>query len=150
VVERTFVMIKPDAIGRRLIGKVIGRYEAKGLKLVALKMQIVPKDLAKKHYAEHKNKPFYPALVEFITSGPTIQMVWEGEQAIGVARKLNGATNSREADIGTIRGDYGLTVQKNIVHASDGPETAEREIALYFAPSELWGYSQPDEAWLHE
>ncbi|MEA3364564.1 MAG: nucleoside-diphosphate kinase [Candidatus Hydrogenedentes bacterium] len=144
------MMIKPDAIGRRLIGEVIGRYEAKGLKLVALKMQIVPKDLAKKHYAEHKNKPFYPALVEFITSGPTIQMVWEGEEAIDVVRKLNGATNSRKADIGTIRGDYGLTVQKNIVHASDGPETAEREIALYFAPSELWDYSQPDEAWLHE
>lgn len=150
MIERTFVMIKPDAVGRRLIGEVIGRYEAKGLKLVALKMQIVSNELAQKHYAEHENKPFYPSLVEFITSGPTIQMVWEGEEAIAVVRKLNGATNSREADIGTIRGDYGLTVQKNIVHASDGPETAEREIALYFDPSELWDYAQPDDAWLHE
>lgn len=150
MIERTFVMIKPDAVGRRLIGGVIGRYEAKGLKLVALKMQIVSQELARKHYAEHENKPFYPALVDFITSGPTIQMVWEGEEAIAVVRKVNGATNSREADIGTIRGDYGLTVQKNIVHASDGPETAEREIGLYFDSSELWDYSQPDDAWLHE
>lgn len=150
MIERTFVMIKPDAVGRRLIGDVIGRYEAKGLKLVALKMQIVSQELARKHYAEHENKPFYPALVDFITSGPTIQMVWEGEEAIAVVRKVNGATNSREADIGTIRGDYGLTVQKNIVHASDGPETAEREIGLYFDASELWDYSQPDDAWLHE
>ena len=150
MVERTFVMIKPDAVGRRLIGEVIGRFEAKGLKLVGLKMKIVSQELAEKHYAEHHGKPFYPGLVEFITSGPTIQMVWEGEEAIAVVRKVNGATNSREADIGTIRGDFGLTVQKNIVHASDGAETAEREIALYFEPSELWGYSQPDESWLQE
>jgi len=143
-------MIKPDAVGRRLIGEVIGRYEAKGLKLVGLKMQIVPKALAERHYAEHRGKPFYPGLLDFITSGPTVQMVWEGEDAIAVVRKLNGATNSREADIGTIRGDFGLTVQKNIVHASDAAQTAEREIALYFEPSELWDYSQPDEDWLQE
>ncbi len=150
MIERTFVMIKPDAVGRRLIGEVIGRYEAKGLKLVGLKMQIVPKALAERHYAEHRGKPFYPGLLDFITSGPTVQMVWEGEDAIAVVRKLNGATNSREADIGTIRGDFGLTVQKNIVHASDAAQTAEREIALYFEPSELWDYSQPDEDWLQE
>ncbi|HEO71141.1 MAG TPA: nucleoside-diphosphate kinase [Candidatus Hydrogenedentes bacterium] len=148
--ERTFVMIKPDAVGRRLIGEVIARYEAKGLKLVGLKMQIISRELAEKHYAEHHGKPFYPALVDFITSGPTVQMVWEGEEAIAVVRKINGATNSREADIGTIRGDFGLTVQKNIVHASDAAETAEREIALYFGPGELWDYSLPDEAWLRE
>ncbi len=150
MIERTFVMIKPDAVGRRLIGEVIGRYEAKGLKLVGLKMQIVPKALAERHYAEHRGKPFYPGLLDFITSGPTVQMVWEGEDAIAVVRKLNGATNSREADIGTIRGDFGLTVQKNIVHASDAAQTAEREIALYFELSELWDYSQPDEDWLQE
>jgi nucleoside-diphosphate kinase len=143
-------MIKPDAVGRRLVGEVIGRYEAKGLKLVGLKMQIVSRDLAEKHYAEHHGKPFYPGLVEFITSGPTIQMVWEGEEAIAVVRKLNGATNSREADFGTIRGDFGLTVQKNIVHASDSVKTAEREIALYFESSELWDYALPGEAWLKE
>ncbi|HOD52669.1 MAG TPA: nucleoside-diphosphate kinase [Candidatus Hydrogenedentes bacterium] len=150
MVERTFVMIKPDAVGRRLIGEVIGRYEAKGLKLVGLKMQIVSRALAEKHYAEHLGKPFYPGLLDFITSGPTIQMVWEGEEAIAMARKLNGATNSREADAGTIRGDFGLTVQNNLVHASDAPDTAKREIALYFEPAELWEYSQPGEAWLRE
>ena len=150
MIERTFVMIKPDGVGRRLIGEVIGRYEAKGLKLVGLKMQIIARELAEKHYAEHQGKPFYPSLVDFVTSGPTLQMVWEGEEAIAVVRKLNGATNSREADIGTIRGDFGLTVQKNIVHASDAAETAEREIALYFGPEELWDYSLPDEAWLRE
>ncbi len=150
MIERTFVMIKPDAVGRRLIGEVIARYEAKGLKLVGLKMQIISRELAEKHYAEHQGKPFYPGLVDFITSGPTVQMVWEGEEAIAVVRKLNGATNSREADIGTIRGDFGLTVQKNIVHASDAAETAEREIALYFGPGELWDYPLPAEAWLQE
>ena len=141
-------MIKPDAVGRRLCGRVVARYEAKGLKLVGLKMQIVSRELAEKHYAEHKGKPFYEGLLEFITSGPTIQMVWEGTEAIAVARKLNGATNSLEADFGTIRGDFGLTTQKNIVHASDSPETAGREIALYFNENELWDYAMPDGHWL--
>ena len=136
--------------GRRFIGEVIGRYEAKGLKLVGLKMQIVSRALAETHYAEHRGQPFYAGLIEFITSGPTVQMVWEGEDAIAAVRKLNGATDCREADIGTIRGDLGLTKQKNIVHASDARETAEREIALYFQPSELWDYPLPDAAWLQE
>jgi len=150
VIERTFVMVKPDGMGRRFIGEVIGRYEAKGLKLVGLKMQIVSRALAETHYAEHRGQPFYAGLIEFITSGPTVQMVWEGEDAIAAVRKLNGATDCREADIGTIRGDLGLTKQKNIVHASDARETAEREIALYFQPSELWDYPLPDAAWLQE
>lgn len=148
VVERTFVMVKPDGVGRRLCGAIIGRYEAKGLKLVGLKMQVISQELAASHYAEHKGKPFYPPLMEFITSGATIQMVWEGEDAINVVRRMNGATNSLQADVGTIRGDHGLTVQKNLVHASDGPETAAREIALYFRPDELWDYAMPDEHWL--
>lgn len=148
MVERTFVMLKPDAVGRRLIGDIVRRYEAKGLKLVALKMQIVSQELAAQHYAEHEGKPFYPSLVEFITSGPTIQMVWEGENAVEVVRKLNGATNCLKADVGTIRGDFGLTVQNNLVHASDSPETAVREIGVYFAPSEIWNYSLLDEHWL--
>ncbi len=147
-IERTFVMIKPDAVGRRLCGEIIRRYEAKGLKLVGMKMQIVSRQLADKHYAEHQGKKFYDSLVAFITSGPTIQMVWEGENAVAVVRKLNGATNSAEADFGTIRGDFGLTVQNNLVHASDSPDTAKREIGIYFTEDELWDYSMPDGHWL--
>ncbi|MBX7255659.1 MAG: nucleoside-diphosphate kinase [Candidatus Hydrogenedentes bacterium] len=147
-IERTFVMIKPDAVGRRLCGEIIRRYEAKGLKLVGMKMQIVSRELADKHYAEHQGKKFYDSLVAFITSGPTVQMVWEGENAVAVVRKLNGATNSQEADFGTIRGDFGLTVQNNLVHASDSPDTAKREIGIYFAENELWDYSMPDGHWL--
>lgn len=147
-IERTFVMIKPDAVGRRLCGEIIRRYEAKGLKLVGMKMQIVSRQLADKHYAEHQGKKFYDSLVAFITSGPTVQMVWEGENAISVVRKLNGATNSQEADFGTIRGDFGLTVQNNLVHASDSPDTAKREIGIYFSDNELWDYAMPDGHWL--
>jgi nucleoside-diphosphate kinase len=148
VSERTFVMIKPDGVGRRLVGEVIGRFESKGLKLVAMKMQQIGRELAAQHYAEHEGKPFYPSLIEFITSGPSVQMVWEGENAIAVVRKLNGATNPQEADVGTIRGDFGLITQNNIVHASDGPETAAREIALYFEDKELVDHAMPDGAWL--
>jgi nucleoside-diphosphate kinase len=141
-------MVKPDGVGRRLIGEVVRRYEAKGLKLVGLKMQVVAADLAARHYAEHEGKPFYDSLLAFIRSGPTVQMVWEGENAVAVGRKLNGATNSQEAGLGTIRGDYGLTLQNNVVHASDSVETAEREIGLYFQPDELVDYSMPDGHWL--
>jgi nucleoside-diphosphate kinase len=147
-VERTFVMIKPDAVGRRLCGEIIRRYEEKGLKLVGMKMQIVSRELADRHYAEHRGKKFYESLVAFITSGPTLQMVWEGENAVAVVRKLNGATNSQEADFGTVRGDFGMTVQNNLVHASDSLETAKREITLYFKDSELWSYTLPGEHWL--
>lgn len=150
MVERTFVMIKPDGVGRRLCGEIIRRYEAKGLKLVGLKLQVISESLAKQHYAEHEGKAFFKDLVGFITSGPTIQMVWEGESAIAVVRKMNGATNSLNADVGTIRGDFGLLVQSNLVHASDGPETAAREIALYFSDDELWAYAMPDAAWLED
>ncbi len=148
--ERTFVMVKPDGVGRRLTGEVIRRYEAKGLKLVGLKMQIVSRELAERHYAEHQGKGFYDALLAFITSGPTIQMVWEGLEAVAVGRRINGATNPQAADVGTIRGDHGLTVQNNIVHASDSPETAAREIALYFNDDELLTYPMPDDPWLVE
>ena len=148
MVERTFVMIKPDAVGRRLCGEIIGRYEAKGLKLVGLKMQILSRPLAEKHYAEHEDKPFFDGLVAFITSGPTIQMVWEGERAIEAVRKLNGATHCLEADVGTVRGDFGLDTRHNLVHASDCAETAQREIALYFDDGELWEYAAPDGHWL--
>jgi nucleoside-diphosphate kinase len=143
-------MIKPDAVGRRLCGEVIRRYEAKGLALVGMKLQTIPRALAEEHYAEHAGKAFYNGLLEFITSGPTIQMVWEGENAIEVARKLNGATDCQQADLGTIRGDYGLNVRNNLVHASDTPETAAREIALYFTADELYEYTMPDGHWLVE
>lgn len=146
--ERTFVMIKPDGFGRRLCGDVIGRYEKRGLKLVGLKLQVLPRPVAEEHYAEHKERPFFGELVDFVTSGPTIQMVWEGANAVAVVRKMNGATNSAEADIGTIRGDYGLSVQNNVVHASDSVETAKREVALYFNENELLSYAMPDDRWL--
>ncbi len=146
--ERTFVMAKPDGVGRRLVGEMVRRFESRGLKLVGLKMQVMPKDLAKAHYAEHAEKPFFGELVSFITSGPTVQMVWEGLNAVEAVRKMNGATNCLKAEIGTIRGDFGLSVQNNLVHASDSVETAQREIALYFKQEELWDYAMPDGHWL--
>jgi len=148
--ERTFVMVKPDGVGRRLCGAVMRRYESKGLRLVGLKMQILSRELAEKHYAEHVGKPFFPGLLDFITSGPTVQMVWEGPDAVNAVRTINGATDCRKADTGTIRGDYGVNMQKNLVHASDSVETARREIALYFTDNELWDYSMPDGHWLAE
>ena len=146
--ERTFVMVKPDGVGRRLVGEMIRRYERKGLKLVGMKMQIMSEELARTHYAEHAERPFFGDLVRFITSGPTVQMVWEGPSAVEVVRKINGATDCLDADVGTIRGDYGLSLQNNMAHASDSPETAEREIGLYFTDDELLDYSMPDDVWL--
>lgn len=146
--ERTFVMVKPDGVGRRLVGELIRRFEAKGLKLVGMKMQILSEKLAKTHYGEHAERPFFGDLVSFITSGPTVQMVWEGASAVDVVRKMNGATDCLEADVGTIRGDLGLSLQNNLVHASDTTETAAREIGLYFRDDELWDYSMPDDRWL--
>lgn len=148
VAERTFVMIKPDGVGRRLVGECIKRFEQKGLKLVGMKFQVLSEDIAKKHYDEHKERPFFADLVSFITSGPTVQMVWEGPDAVAQVRKMNGATDCRKADIGTIRGDLGVSLQNNVIHASDSVETAGREIALYFDALELWDYAMPDEGWL--
>jgi nucleoside-diphosphate kinase len=148
VAERTFVMVKPDGVGRRFISEIMGRFEKRGLKLVGLKMQIMTEELAGTHYAEHKERPFFGELVSFITSGPTVQMVWEGNEAVATVRKMNGATNSLEAEIGTIRGDLSLSLQNNVVHASDSVETAGREIALYFTDAELLDYDMPDAQWL--
>jgi nucleoside-diphosphate kinase len=148
VAERTFVMIKPDGVGRRLVGECIRRYEQKGLKLVGLKLQILTQDVAEAHYAEHKERPFFGELVSFITGGPTVQMVWEGPDAVAQVRKLNGATDCKKADLGSIRGDFGMSLQNNMIHASDSVETAGREIALYFNELELWSYSMPDDCWL--
>jgi len=135
--ERTLILVKPDGVQRRLIGEIVGRFEKKGLALRGLKLLRLSKDQAEKHYAVHKERPFFASLVEFITSGPLVAMVWEGPDAIGLCRKLMGATKPQDAEAGTIRGDYATEVQENLVHGSDGPETAAYEIPIYFSESEL-------------
>ena len=146
-VERSFVLLKPDAVARRLVGEILGRFESKGLKIVGMKMLKVSAELSKQHYAEHVHKPFYPMLEEFITSGPVVALAVEGPQAISVIRAMLGSTNGREAPLGTIRGDLGLSRQMNLVHGSDGPEAAARELAIYFKPEELIGYSTSLDPW---
>ena len=148
--ERTFLMIKPDGVQRGLIGSIISRYEAKGFSLVGLKMLAVPKELAEKHYAVHSDKPFFKGLVDFITSGPVVAMVWEGDGVVASARKLIGATNPLTADPGTIRGDYGITIGRNIIHGSDAIETAHTEIALWFKEEELTNWDSSLKGWLYE
>jgi nucleoside-diphosphate kinase len=135
--ERTFVMAKPNAVERGLVGDIIARFERRGLRLCGLKALRIDEDLAGRHYEEHRGKPFFASLMEFITSGPVVAMVWEGPDAIAVARTMMGPTNPINAAPGTIRGDFGLDVQANIVHGSDKPESAVREIALYFDAGEL-------------
>ncbi|NMB41518.1 MAG: nucleoside-diphosphate kinase [Firmicutes bacterium] len=147
--EKTFVMLKPDAVQRNLIGEVIGRFEKKGLKLVALKMLTIDQEMANQHYNEHVGKPFFDDLVSFITSGPVVAMVWEGRQAIQVARKMMGSTDPQEAPTGTIRGDYGLFTGNNIVHGSDSPESAAREISLFFSQKEIISYKKCAEPWIY-
>ncbi len=130
--EQTLVLVKPDGVKKKLCGEILARYERKGLDIKALKLMQVPEELAAQHYAEHKDKSFFRELIDFITSGPVLAMVLSGENAVAAVRKLNGATNPLEAAPGTIRGDYGLLINENVVHASDAPETAQREIALWF------------------
>lgn len=131
-IEHTFIMVKPDGVERGLVGDIIGRFERKGLKLENLKMITFDEDLARRHYAEHVEKPFFPELLEFITSGPVVAMEWSGESAITVGRTMMGATNPLEAAPGTIRSDYGIVVTTNLVHGSDSPESAERELEIFF------------------
>ncbi len=145
--ERSFVLLKPDAVARRLVGELLGRFEAKGLKIVAMKMLSVTPSLAKQHYAEHVHKPFYPMLEEFITSGPVVALAVEGPSAIAVIRAMLGSTNGREAPLGTIRGDFGLSRQMNLIHGSDGPDAAARELAIYFKSDELLSYSTSLDPW---
>jgi nucleoside-diphosphate kinase len=130
--ERTLILVKPDAFARGLTGEVIARFERKGLRIVALKHMQVERELAERHYAEHREKPFFGDLVEFITGGPLVAMVLEGYEAVKAARQVIGATNPLEASPGSIRGDYALEVQTNLVHGSDGPESSAREIGLFF------------------
>ncbi|BCW99185.1 MAG: nucleoside-diphosphate kinase [Armatimonadota bacterium] len=137
MIQRTFVMIKPDGVERRLVGEIIGRFERRGLRLVGMKLQTVSRELAERHYAVHRDKPFFGELVDFITSGPVVAMVWEGEDAVRLVRTMMGALKPEEALPGTIRGDFTTSIQTNLVHGSDSPETADSEVALWFAEGEL-------------
>jgi nucleoside-diphosphate kinase len=146
-VEKTFIMVKPDGVQRGVVGDIVSRFENKGMKLVGAKLMSVSRDLAEAHYAEHKERPFFGDLVQFITSSPVFAMVWEGENAISVARGMMGKTNPAEATPGTIRGDLALTIGMNIVHGSDSPESASREIALWFSEGAV-AYERSVDAWL--
>ncbi|HAP32359.1 MAG TPA: nucleoside-diphosphate kinase [Firmicutes bacterium] len=147
--EKTFIMLKPDAVQRNLAGEIIGRLEKKGLKLVAIKMLLLSNTLAERHYEEHLGKSFFQNLVGFITSGPVIAMVWEGENAIQVARRMMGNTDPQKSEPGTIRGDYALFTGNNIVHGSDSSQSAMREIEIFFTPSEIISYRKDLEYWIY-
>jgi nucleoside-diphosphate kinase len=147
VTERTLVLIKPDGVQRLLTGRIIGRLEDRGLKIVGLKLVAVSRDLAERHYAVHRDKPFFRGLVEFITSSPLVALVVEGPGAIAVVRAMVGATRPHEAAAGTIRGDLALETAQNLVHASDGPDTATTEIALWFTRDEIMPYDREIDRW---
>ncbi|ADG06453.1 Nucleoside-diphosphate kinase [Kyrpidia tusciae DSM 2912] len=146
--EQTFVMIKPDGVQRGLIGDIVSRLERRGLRLVAAKLMQVSRQLAEKHYEEHRDKPFFGELVSFITSGPVFAMVWEGQGAIAVVRQMMGKTNPQEAAPGTIRGDLALSIGMNVVHGSDSPESAAREIALWFGGETPLKYERSMDRWI--
>lgn len=148
--ERTFLAIKPDGVQRKLIGEIIRRFETKGFTLVGLKFMNVSRELAENHYGVHRDRPFFGSLVEFITSGPIVAMVWEGEGVIAGARKVIGATNPLNAEPGTIRGDFGANIGRNLIHGSDAPETAQSEIALWFKDEELVNWQPTVLSWIYE
>lgn len=150
-VERTFVAIKPDGVERGLIGKIIDRFESRGLKLVGMKLMKLSKEKAEEHYGEHKGKPFFDGLVSFITAGPIVAMVWEGKGAIAMARNTIGATNPAAANPGSIRGDFAVEIGRNVVHGSDGPDSAKREISIFFSEDELCaGWPRAVDKWVSE
>lgn len=146
--ERTFLMIKPDGVERGLIGEVVSRFERRGFQLVGCKLMQVSKELAEKHYAEHVGRPYYEDLMQFITSGPVFAMVWEGDQVIALSRIMMGKTNTLEAVPGTIRGDFAIHTNRNIIHGSDSAENATREINLFFRPEELLTYTKVIQKWI--
>jgi nucleoside-diphosphate kinase len=148
VTERTLVLIKPDGVQRQLTGRILDRYEERGLKIVGLKLVHVDRGLAEEHYAAHREKPFFGGLVDFITSSPLVALALDGPNAIAVVRAINGATRPHEAAPGTIRGDYALETAQNIVHASDGPEAAAAELALWFDADELFDYERDIDRWV--
>ena len=148
--ERTLVLVKPDGVQRGLVGEVISRLERRGLKLAALKLMLVDDALARRHYAEHLERPFFPGLAAFITSSPLVAMVWEAVNAVSIVRQTMGETNPVNSPAGTIRGDLGIDIGRNLVHGSDGSESAEREIGLFFAPGEILSYDRSLDPWITE
>lgn len=146
--ENTFLMVKPDGVQRNLTGEIVSRFEKKGFQLVGAKMMAIPKELAEQHYAEHKERPFFGELVSFITSSPVFAMVWQGDGVIATARQMMGATNPQEAAPGTIRGDYAVQVSQNLIHGSDSPESAKREIGLFFKDGEINSYDKAINQWV--
>ncbi|NPE08062.1 MAG: nucleoside-diphosphate kinase [Asgard group archaeon] len=149
-IERSFVMVKPDAVKRRLIGEIISRLEKVGLRIVAMRMLQLTKAMAEEHYAIHKDKPFFDGLVKFITSGPVVAMVVEGKDAVKRVRKLAGATKPMEAEVGTMRGDLAMEIGRNVVHAADSPENAKIEYSIYFKESDFVKNPMLDEDWIYE
>ncbi len=147
--NRTFAMVKPDGVQRGLVGEVISRFENRGIKIAALKIMRITPELAEKHYGEHKGKPFFADLVNFITSGPVAAMVLEGENVIPIVRTMMGATNPKDSAPGTIRGDFAMTIDKNIIHGSDSPESALREIGIFFTEEEIVAYKKVTEEWIY-
>lgn len=145
---KSFCMLKPDAVARGLAGQILARFEAKGLKISAMKLSKVKKEQAEKLYAEHKGKPFYQGLVDFALSGPSIQLVLEGKDAVPVVRTVIGSTNPRQAAPGSVRGDFGIGLPQNLIHASDSEDSAKREIPIFFADSEVIDYKRADESYL--
>jgi nucleoside-diphosphate kinase len=148
--ERTLVLVKPDGVQRGLIGETMRRLEMRGLRLIAAKFQNVDRELAERHYAVHKGKPFYDGLIDYITSAPVMAMVWEGPGAISAVRQTMGATSPADAEAGSIRHDFGLEIGRNLTHASDGPETAKAEIELWFQETELIDWSRDIDRWIFE
>jgi nucleoside-diphosphate kinase len=147
-VERTLVLVKPDGVQRRLVGEVITRFERRGLHLVALKLMRIDRELAERHYAEHRGKSFFAGLIDFITSAPAVAMVWEGDDAVAQVRSMMGATNPSTAAPGSIRGDLAVSIGNNVVHGSDSPERAAEEVALFFQSAELVEWSGVDALWV--
>ena len=148
--ERTLILVKPDGVQRGLVGEIISRFERRGLKLVGMKFIQMSRELAERHYGVHKERPFYNDLVAYITSGPVVAMVWEGKEAIAAARSTMGATKPVEAAPGTIRGDFGMEIGRNLVHGSDSPENAVNEVNLFFNPSELVAWNRNTDPWIRE
>lgn len=148
--ERTLIILKPDAVQRGLVGQIVARFEAKGIKLAAMKLMRIDRDLAERHYAPHKEKPFYPGLIKYITSAPVVVMVLEGLNVIAVARKMMGATFGFNAEPGTIRGDFGSSKTFNLIHGSDSPESAASEIKLYFTDRELVSDERTIDRWVYD
>jgi nucleoside-diphosphate kinase len=146
--QQTLILLKPDAVQRRLVGAIIKRFEQKGLRLAGVKLVQADRGLAERHYAVHKGKPFYESLLQFLTSGPTVAMVWEGREAVAVCRNLMGPTDGAKAAPGTIRGDFALSVQNNLIHGSDSTENAATEVALWFEPRELVRCAGTDASWV--